>query len=262
MSLWKDDKAPLGNGKFEAFKVELTVYPVKSEKPAPVFIICPGGGYGGHAINPEGYGIGKWLNEQGIAGVVVKYRLPKGRSLIPLIDVQRAIRLTRFNAKKWNVNPKQLGIIGFSAGGHLASTALNFSKNKGELDDDVDKLSCRPDFGLLVYPVISMGKYTHKGSKIRLIGKSPSEEMVTKYSGELQVSKDTPPTFLAHALDDKPVPPENSEMFYNSLVKNGVKAKYLKLPNGGHGLNGYKGPSWDAWQKQSIEWFRQEKLID
>lgn len=261
MSLWKDDKAPLGDGSFEIAKVNFTVFPVKSDKPSPAVIICPGGGYGGHALRGEGPNIAKWLNSHGIAGLVLQYRLPKGRCKIPLIDVHRATRLTRFNAKKWNINPQQLGIIGFSAGGHLASTAVTkFDSGKSD-GDEIDKMSSRPDFGILIYPVITMGKSTHGGSKRNLLGKKPSAELAELYSSEKQIKKDTPPVFLAHAKDDKPVPPVNSEIFHKAMQAKGLKSKYLELPNGGHGLSGYKGPSWDAWQKQSLEWLISEKII-
>ena len=261
MSLWKDDKAPLGDGKSETAKVNFTVFPVKSDKLVPAVIICPGGAYGFHALKGEGPNIAKWLNSNGIAGLVLQYRLPKGRYLVPLIDVHRAIRLTRFNAKKWNIDPKQLGIIGFSAGGHLASTALTKFDSGKKDGDEIDKMSSRPDFGILIYPVITMGKGTHGGSKRNLLGKTPSADLVELYSSEKQIKKDSPPVFLAHAIDDKPVPPLNSELFHKAMQNKGLKSKYLELPNGGHGLSGYKGPSWDAWQKQSLEWLIKEKVI-
>ncbi|MCM8532294.1 MAG: prolyl oligopeptidase family serine peptidase, partial [Lentisphaeraceae bacterium] len=141
------------------------------------------------------------------------------------------------------------------AGGHLASTAL-----VRQLDcpakDEVSKENAKPDFGILIYPVITMGKDTHKGSRRNLLGNTPSDEDLKYFSSELQVNSKTPPTFLAHALDDKPVPPVNSSLFHEALKKAGVETKYLELPNGGHGLSGYKGSSWDAWQKQSLEWIK------
>ena len=251
-TIWEDNKAPIDKSNFENSKVKVTVYSPKNNS-GKAIVICPGGGYGGHAINPEGHGIAKWLNDHGIVGIVLKYRLPKSRKFVPLFDANRAIRFTRANAKMFGIDKDKVGILGFSAGGHLASSALVH-----QLDcpakDEISKEKAQPDFGILIYPVITMGKDTHKGSKRNLLGKTPSEEDIKFFSTELQVNAKTAPTFLAHALDDKPVPPVNSELFHEHLKKAGVETKYLKLPNGGHGLSGYKGPSWDAWQKQSLIW--------
>ena len=226
-------------------------------------IICPGGGYGGLVMGAEGHGIAQWLNSHGITGVVLQYRLPKGRSFVPLEDAQRAIRLVRHRAKKWKVDANKVGIVGFSAGGHLASTAAtHFPKAGGPpAQNPFDRISCRPDFAVLVYPVVTMGKHTHRGSKRNLLGNNPKANMVDLFSNEKQVTKDTPPIYLAHAVDDRPVPPENSRALYAALQKNKVPAEYLELPNGGHGLNGYKGPSWDAWQAGSLEWLEKIKMI-
>lgn len=252
INIWKDVK--LASAAEEVF---ITVHrPVKPNGRA--IVICPGGGYGTRVSGAEGHGIAKWLNTHGITGVVLDYRLPKGRSIVPLSDAQRAIRVVRANAKKWQIRNDRVGIMGFSAGGHLASTAgTHFDNGDAEHDDPVERLSCRPDFMILVYPVISMGKLGHAGSRQNLLGKNPSAELVTEYSNELQVNKQTPPAFLAHAVDDKPVPIENSRVFYKALLGVKAKAKLLELPSGGHGLNGYKGPMWDAWQEQSIAWLKE-----
>lgn len=218
-------------------------------------VICPGGGYGGLVVGGEGHGIAKWLNKHGVTGVVLEYRLPAGRNEVPLLDAQHAIRTVRTNAKAWKLNPQRIGIMGFSAGGHLASTAgTHFDKGQPKATDPIDRTSCRPDFTILVYPVVTMGKHTHQGSKRNLLGKNPSQKLIKLYSNELQVTAETPPTFLAHAIDDKPVPPENSRALYAALQQHKIPSQYLELPSGGHGLNGYKGPMWDAWQKQSLEW--------
>jgi acetyl esterase/lipase len=210
----------------------------------------------------EGHTIAKWLNKQGITGVVLQYRLPKGRFEVPLLDAQRALRTVRFNAKQWQINPQQIGVIGFSAGGHLASTALTqFDSGQKGSNDAIQKVSCRPDFGILVYPVVSMGKSTHRGSRKNLLGKAPSIELMDRFSAEKRVTDSTPPIFLTHALDDRVVLPINSEALYDALVAKKIKTKYLKLASGGHGLSGYKGPMWDAWQKQSIAWLLREKII-
>jgi acetyl esterase/lipase len=221
------------------------------EKPnGAAIVICPGGGYGGLVVGGEGHGIAQWLNAQGIAGIVLEYRLPAGHDQVPLLDAQKALTLTRAHAAEWKIDPKKVGIIGFSAGGHLASTsATHFTPEN------------RPDFAILIYPVITMSVGTHGGSKKNLLGPTPTEELANLYSNEKQVTKDTPPTFLAHALDDKTVPIENSRLFHQACQAKGVPSKLLELPKGGHGLNGYKGPSWDAWQQQSLVWLRELKFI-
>lgn len=251
-TIWTNDQAPVQSDSFESRKVKVTVHTPK-ENSGKAIIICPGGGYGGLVTGSEGHGIAKWLNLNGITGIVLEYRLPAGRKFVPIFDANRAIRYVRHHAKEFGIDKNKIGIMGFSAGGHLASTALVHQLDC-PVKDEVGKESAKPDFGILIYPVITMGKNTHKGSKKNLLGKTPSEHDIKFFSTELQVNSKTPPTFLAHALDDKPVPPINSKMFYDTLKKVSVKCKYLELPSGGHGLNGYKGPMWDAWQKQSLIW--------
>ena len=239
----KADEAPLPT------KASYTVHLPTHPNGAAV-VICPGGGYGGLVVGGEGHGIARWLNAHGIAGIVLEYRLPAGHDRVPLLDAQKALTLTRSRAAEWKIDPKKVGIIGFSAGGHLASTAAtHFSPEN------------RPDFAILIYPVITMSAGTHGGSKKYLLGPTPSDELANLYSNEKQVTKDTPPTFLAHALDDKTVPIENSRLFHQACQAKGVPSKLLELPKGGHGLNGYKGPSWDAWQQQALAWLRDQKFI-
>lgn len=260
LSLWDGD-APITEQQSEKADAFITVYqPTDSNGTAVV--ICPGGGYGGLAIEPEGHGIARWLNKRGITGVVLQYRLPAGRPFVPLFDAQRAIRTVRANAKQWNVDPTRVGIIGFSAGGHLASTAgTHFDEGDSTADDSIERFSSRPDFMILVYPVVTMGEATHGGSKRNLLGAEPTEALIELFSNEKQVTTDTPPTFLAHAQDDTPVPPQNSRGFFDALKRSDVLAEYLALPRGGHGLNGYKGPMWDAWQTRSLAWLAEQKLI-
>ena len=260
LPLWKGH-APTGAGQFETADAYITVHPAPKPNGAAV-VICPGGGYGGLVTGAEGHGIARWLNQQGIAGIVLEYRLPAGRAYVPLLDAQRAIRTARSNAKSWGLDPAKIGIMGFSAGGHLASTAgTHFDAGDSQAADAVDRVSSRPDFLILVYPVITMGSQAHGGSRSNLLGKDPTPELVKLFSNEQQVTENTPPTFLAHALDDKPVPPENSQAFYTALQAHKVPSQYLELPSGGHGLNGYKGPMWDAWQAKSLLFLAEIKMI-
>lgn len=252
--------APVADSTTDTEMPQITV--LRPEKPnGTAMVICPGGGYGGLVIGAEGTGIAQWLNQHGITGVVLKYRLPKGRSMVPLLDAQRAIRTTRAHAKEWGLDPQKIGIIGFSAGGHLASTAeTHFDSGNAASSDPVERVSSRPDFAILIYPVISMGEKGHAGSRKNLLGAEPSADLIEKFSNETQVTPQTPPTFLAHAVNDKTVPVEHSQMFNSALQAAKVPAKLLELPEGGHGLNGYKGPMWDAWQTQSLEWLKEQKL--
>ena len=260
VGLW-NGKAPIGNGEFQETEVFITVHrPAKANGAA--IVICPGGGYGGLVTGGEGHGIAAWLNKHGITGVVLEYRLPAGRTYVPLLDAQRAIRTVRARAAEWGVDRARIGIMGFSAGGHLASTAdTHFDEGDAKSTDPIARVSCRPDFAILVYPVISMGDKTHQGSKQNLLGANPSKELVELFSNEKQVTDKTPPTFLAHAKDDTVVVPENAQMFYDALQAHKVPSRYLQLPSGGHGLNGYKGPMWDAWQEQSLAWLGELKLL-
>ncbi|MBM3459096.1 MAG: alpha/beta hydrolase [Armatimonadetes bacterium] len=259
LGLW-NGRAPLGDGRTEATEVWVTLYRPAKENGTAI-VICPGGGYGGHAIQPEGHGIAQWLNRHGITGVVLEYRLPAGRHRVPLLDAQRAMRTVRGNARAWGLNPARIGILGFSAGGHLAATAAtHFDDGNPSAEDRRERLSCRPDFAILVYPVVTMGAGTHAGSRTNLLGKDPPPELIALYSNEQQVTARTPPTFLAHAQDDAPVPPRNSELLFEALQAHRVPSHYLKLPSGGHGLNGYQGPMWDAWQEQSLAWLRAQQL--
>jgi len=261
LPLWKGD-APEGNGKFsDSSKAKLTVH--LPEKPnGAAIVICPGGGYGGLVTKGEGHGIAAWLNAHGIAGIVLEYRLPAGRPYVPLLDAQRAIRTVRANAAQWKVDPKKVGIIGFSAGGHLASTAtVHFDAGEGKTTDAIGRESCRPDFSILIYPVISMEEGVHRGSKKNLMGETPAAGLPDYFSTQRHVKTGTPPAFLAHAVDDKVVPIENSRMFYEAQKKAGLPARLVELPNGGHGLNGYKGPSWDKWQAESLLWLKEIKML-
>lgn len=203
-------------------------------------VICPGGGYSHLAIDKEGFKVAKWLNKLGITAFVLKYRLPndlimKNKIVGPLQDAQEAIRYVRRNAIKWNLNSEKIGIIGFSAGGHLASTLSTHYMDK--VYDVTDTVSAKPNFSILIYPVISMNsKITHKGSRNNLLGEKPMNALIEKYSNELQVNSNTPKTFLIHATDDKVVPVENSINYYLALKNNQVSAELHLFENGGHGF--------------------------
>jgi acetyl esterase/lipase len=258
--LWPD-QAPVGDGTFEKTEAKLTLH--RPEKPnGTAMVICPGGGYGGLVKEPEGHGIARWLNAHGITGVVLEYRLPNGRSKVPLLDAQRALRTVRANAKDWGCDPAKIGIIGFSAGGHLAATAATrFDEGDRTAKDPIERQDSRPDFAVLVYPVITMGEGTHGGSRKNLLGASPSEDDIALYSAENQVNSKTSPTFLTHAVDDQTVPVSHSRSFKDALKEKGAACEYLELPSGGHGLNGYKGPMWDAWQDAALKWMAARGLV-
>jgi acetyl esterase/lipase len=262
LSLWPE-KAPLGNGQFVAADVPITVYrPVPERATGAAVVICPGGGYGGLVVGPEGHLIALWLMRRGIAGIVLEYRLPHGRPFVPLLDAQRAIRTVRFHAKRWDIDPGRIGILGFSAGGHLASTAgTHFDSGDPQAADRIDRVSCRPDFLALIYPVISMGEKTHNGSQENLLGPHPPPAMAQLFSNEKQVTDRTPPAYLAHAKNDTLVSPDNSRMFYEALKAHHVPAEYLELPEGGHGLNGYQGPMWAAWQTGCLQWLTAQEIL-
>ncbi len=255
LPLWPAE-APTGGGNSAPSTASLTVH-LPEHPNGTALVICPGGGYGGLVTGAEGHGIASWLNQHGITGIVLEYRLPKGNSFLPLADAQRALRTVRARAQEWKISPAKIGIIGFSAGGHLASTAgTHFSAGQADAVDPVERVSCRPDFMVLVYPVITMGAAGHNGSRRNLLGEHPSEDSLRSFSNETQVTPNTPPAFLAHAADDKVVPASNSADFYNALKASGVAAKYLELPSGGHGLNGYKGPMWETWQTEALTWLQ------
>jgi acetyl esterase/lipase len=218
--------------------------PARGNATGQAVVVCPGGGYGGLAYDWEGTDIAGWLNSRGIAAIVLSYRLPidgdvaHQKWLCPLLDAQRAIRLTRAHAREWGIDPAKVGIMGFSAGGHLASTAgTHFDAGDAKAAHPIDRLSSRPDFMVLVYPVITMMEFTHGGSRLNLLGKNPSDELARRYSNELQVTNDTPPTFLVHAGDDGAVPVQNSLLFYSALLAHHVPAELHVYPQGGHGFS-------------------------
>jgi acetyl esterase/lipase len=260
--LWPDG-APGALGKEDKDIPTLTAYlPEAASATGADMVICPGGGYGGLA-NHEGEHYARFLNELGVAGFVLKYRLGSGgyRHPIMLQDAARALRTVRARAGEWKLDPKRVGIMGSSAGGHLASTLLtHFDAGKADAEDAVERQSSRPDLGILCYGVISMGPFTHQGSKNNLLGKDPSPELVRDLSNELQVTKETPPCFIWHTYEDKAVPVENSLQFAEALRKAGVPFDLHVYQKGAHGLglgsNNYDPPKWHPWTKDCAIWLK------
>ena len=232
--------APGAIGNEDSDKPTLSVYlPPASSVTGMGVVVCPGGGYQMLAMDHEGKQIAEWLNSMGIAAFVLKYRLgPRYHHPAPLLDAQRALRMVRSRAAEFHVASNQIGVWGFSAGGHLASTlATHFDSGDPKAADPIDRLSCRPDFAILAYPVISFTtEYVHRGSRENLLGKNPDPKLVELLSNEKQVTKDTPPTFLFHTDADDGVPPENSVLFYLSLRKAGVPAELHIYQRGPHGV--------------------------
>ncbi|XMO87549.1 alpha/beta hydrolase [Algibacter sp. AS12] len=228
-------------------------------------LICPGGGYRYLVYDWEGTDVAKWLNSKGIAAFVLKSRLPLSKSLItpheaPLQDAQRAIRLLRANAEKWHINPNKIGVIGFSAGGHLASTlGTQFDAPNTFKEQPLDTISARPDFVALIYPVVTMqDDFTHKGSQTNLLGANADDALKARYSNELQVTKNTPPTFLVHSGDDASVPVENSLNLYKALKNHDVKAEMHIYPYGGHGFGLAIGQGYlQSWTDRFCDWMTQ-----
>lgn len=213
-------------------------WPAPEKATGASVVVCPGGGYGGLAEH-EGRDYALWLNDQGVAGFVLKYRLGSGNYRHPamLNDVSRAVRTVRANALAWKLDPKRIGVMGSSAGGHLASTALtHFDAGQPDATDPIERVSSRPDLGILCYPVISMGAITHQGSKNNLLGNAPAPELVTLLSNELQVTKETPPCFIWHTWEDTAVKVENALEFAAALRRNNVLFDLHVYQRGGHGM--------------------------
>lgn len=244
----------------------LTVFkPQKQSDKKSAVIICPGGGYAFLATGHEGKDVAEALNKMGVTAFMLKYRLPndtimKDKKIAPLQDAQRAIQLVRENAAQWNIDPNKIGIMGFSAGGHLAATAS--TQFEREVIANPKHTSLRPDFSILLYPVISFtDSLTHMGSRINLIGKNPSKELVEQYSNELQVTAKTPPAFLVHAADDGLVPIGNSIAYYQALLKNGVLSEMLLYPHGEHGFGMINRSTNDRWMDNLKNWMKSGNFL-
>lgn len=241
--LWEGD-APGALGNADKDIPTLTPYlPTPEKATGAAMVICPGGGYGGLAKH-EGEDYALWLRDQGVSCFVLKYRLGSGgyRHPVPLQDVSRAIRLVRAKAAGWKLDPKRIGVMGSSAGGHLASTVLtHFDSGKADSEDAIEKQSSRPDLGILCYPVITMGGKTHGGSKKNLLGENPSPELIKLLSNELQVTKETPPCFIFHTVEDAGVPVENALLFGSALREKNVPFDLHVYEKGPHGMGlGFK----------------------
>ena len=253
--------APGAAGTDDLDKPSLSIFlPPAGRATGSGVVICPGGGYGGLAVDYEGKDIARWLNSMGIAGFMLKYRLgPRYHHPAPLLDAQRAIRTLRSRAAELGISPDSIGIWGFSAGGHLASSAsTHFDAGDPKAADPIDRVSSRPDFAILAYPVISFTtEYTHKGSRENLLGKDPDPKLVEYLSSEKQVTRDTPPTFLFHTDEDVVVPPENSVLYDLALRKAGVPAEMHVFQRGPHGVGlAATDQTLVVWQQVLANWLR------
>ena len=230
----------------------------------PCVIICPGGGYRILASEHEGTDVAKYFNSIGIHALVLKYRIPSDdhqpdKKIAPLQDAQRAVQLVREHAKDWKVDPSKVGIMGFSAGGHLASSlAVHYDDIKIK---ENNKISVRPDFQILGYPVISFSKFSHVGSRKNLLGKDSTESMMNYFSNEMHVNSNTPIAFLVHAKDDKVVPIENSFIYVDALKSNGVEAELFVYETGGHGFGMINKTSSESWINAMKSWLQKNKII-
>lgn len=244
---------------------EISVYlPSSRNATGKAVIVIPGGSYRFLAYDTGGTDIAKWLNSKGIAAFILKYRLPIASNNVvghksPLLDAQRAMRMVRHHAASWDLDPRQIGVIGLSAGGHLAaslSTLFDYG-DKGS-QDEVERYSSRPDFSILVYPVITSDPaFSHESSFLALLGENPKEELLLRYSIEKQINKDTPPTFLVHSADDAIVPVENSIIYFQELKEKGIPTEMHIYPYGGHGFSLAIGRGHlSTWTDRVIDWIR------
>jgi acetyl esterase/lipase len=264
--LWPNG-APDAKGTAERDKPTLTILPAPAEKASgAAVVICPGGGYGAVMMTYEGVDVGRWFNTIGVSAFVLNYR-HAGRGYqhpAPLEDAQRAIRTVRSRAAEWMLDSKKIGILGFSAGGHLASTAgTHFDDGRSNADDPIERVGCRPDFLVLVYPVISFAPpYTHGGSVRNLLGEKPDPKLVENLSNEKQVTARTPPTFLVASSADTVVPAENSVQFYLALRNAKVPAELHVFERGNHGFGmAQNDPALGTWPRLCAEWLKMHGFV-
>lgn len=263
--LWSGP-APGALGTTDADIPAITVFlPRTMAAGTPAMIVCPGGGYGSLAANHEGRQVANYLNSVGMAAFVLRYRLgPKYHHPVELGDAQRALRTVRAQASQWRIDPARIGIMGFSAGGHLAMTASTMADaGNPQAPDPIDRVSSRPDFAVLGYPVISMtAAWTHQGSKRNLLGDAPDPDLAAKLSGEKAVTKDTPPTFIFQTNQDTSVPAENSVHYYLALRQAGVPAEMHIFEHGPHGVGlANDNPALSAWSSLLANWLRGRGVI-
>ena len=259
LRLWSGD-APGAQGSEDKDIPTITIYRPEADKSTgAAIVVCPGGGYGALADH-EGKPVAQWLNTVGVTGIVLKYRLgPKYHHPVELGDVSRAIRTARANAEQWKLDPKRIGVLGFSAGGHLASTAAtHFDDGDASASDPIDRVSSRPDLAILVYPVISMHEpYVHKGSRKNLLGDNPDPKLMDLLSNETQVTDKTPPCFLVHTADDRGVPVQNSIEFTLACLKHKVPVEQHILEHGPHGFGlGTNDPVLSSWPHDAARWLQ------
>lgn len=260
--------APGALGEQDHDRPSITVFLASSEKEmGSAVVICPGGGYWNLAVDHEGYDIARWFNDLGVHAFVLRYRLAQHGYHHPamILDAQRAIRLVRSRSSEWRLDPERLGIMGFSAGGHLASTAgTHFDSGNPEAEDPIERVSSRPTFMVLGYPVISFEtEFTHRGSRSNLLGDNPDLNLVHHLSNETQVSTMTPPTFLVHTNEDRGVPAENSVLFYLALRKAGVPAELHIYQKGRHGLGmAPDDPVFSSWADRLRDWLKVQGVLE
>lgn len=237
------------------------------ENKGTAVLICPGGGYERLSHLYNGFNLAHWFNANGINAFVLIYRLPHQRDLLvreeaPLQDAERAMRIIRSNAKEWGIDTAKTGVMGTSAGGHLAAMLGTHREDIAAIGDSLDGRSFRPDFMILLSPVITMGPLTHAGSRKNFLGPDTTQAMITKYSNELQVSAYTPPTFMVHAVNDRTVKVQNSLMFYNALIASGINASLHTFPQGGHGIRVDDNlGSTDLWMELLERWLKEMGFV-
>lgn len=243
-------------------------HPAKEVNTGTAVLICPGGGYTHITYKLGGFARAKWLNVMGVTAFVLIYRLPNSPDLVhraraPLQDAQRAMRIIRAHAKSWGINPEKVGVMGASAGGHIAASLGTDTADVSAIGDPLDHFSFRPDFMILVSPVISMGKYAHTGSRKSLLGDHPSQTIEEKYSPELHVTAATPPCFIADAFNDKTVDPHNSLLFYEALLDHHISTSFHVFPQGGHSIGMTDNPgSTRYWTALCKSWLKEMNFIE
>lgn len=241
--------------------------PSRDDNSGAAVMIFPGGGYSHITLNLSGFQLAKWFNTLGMSAFVVAYRLPNSpdleqRQLGPLQDAKRALQIVRANASKWNIQKDKIGVMGTSAGGHLASWVATTYDNNSSINDSLSTISFLPDFMILISPVIDMGRYAQKGSLASLLGPNPTQELIEKYSTQNNVTVQTPPCFIAHAFNDKIVLPQNSLLFYQALLDKKISTSFHVFPQGGHAINVNNNPgSTELWRSLCEMWLIEMDFI-